>query len=30
MASDPAYNLAAQLLAAKLNVEAGAGVCPAA
>jgi hypothetical protein len=30
MASDPAYNLAAQLLAAKLNVQAGAGVCPAA
>jgi hypothetical protein len=30
MASDPAFNLAAQLLAAKLNVQAGAGVCPAA
>jgi hypothetical protein len=30
MASDPAYNLAAQLLAAKLNVQAGAGACPAA
>jgi hypothetical protein len=30
MASDPAYNLAAQLLAAKLNVVAGAGQCPAA
>jgi len=28
--SDPAFNLAAQLLAAKLNVQAGAGVCPAA
>ncbi|MBI2689358.1 MAG: hypothetical protein HYX27_23885 [Acidobacteria bacterium] len=27
MASDPAYNLAAQLLAAKLNVTGGAGVC---
>ena len=30
MASDPAFNLAAQLLAAKLNVVAGAGTCPAA
>lgn len=30
MASDPAYNLAAQLLAAKLNVVAGAGTCGAA
>jgi uncharacterized repeat protein (TIGR01451 family) len=30
MATDPAFNLAAQLLAAKLNVEAGAGVCAAA
>ena len=30
MASDPAFNLAAQLLAAKLNLVAGAGVCPAA
>jgi hypothetical protein len=30
MASDPAFNLAAQLLAAKLNVLAGAGTCPAA
>ena len=30
MASDPAFNLAAQLLAAELNVQAGAGVCPAA
>jgi len=30
MASDPAFNLAAQLLAAKLNVLAGAGVCGAA
>ena len=30
MASDPAFNLAAQLLAAKLNVQAGARVCPAA
>jgi hypothetical protein len=29
MASDPAFNLAAQLLAAKLNVVAGAGTCPA-
>ena len=29
-ASDPAYNLAAQLLAARLNVQAGAGICPAA
>jgi hypothetical protein len=29
-ASDPLFNLAAQLLAAKLNVAAGAGVCPAA
>ena len=28
MASDPAFNLAAQLLAAKLNVQAGAGTCP--
>lgn len=28
--SDPAYNMAAQLLAAKLNVKAGAGACPAA
>lgn len=28
MASDPAFNLAAQLLAAKLNVQAGAGSCP--
>lgn len=30
MSSDPAFSLAAQLLAAKLNVQAGAGVCPAA
>lgn len=30
MASDPAYNMAAQLLAADLNVVAGAGLCPAA
>jgi Domain of unknown function DUF11 len=30
MASDPAFALAAQLLAAKLNVVAGAGSCPAA
>ena len=30
MASDPAFNLAAQLLAAKLNVVAGAGTCQAA
>jgi hypothetical protein len=29
-ASDPAFNLAAQLLAAKLNQAAGAGLCPAA
>jgi hypothetical protein len=29
MASDPAFNLAAQLLAARLNVAAGAGTCPA-
>ncbi|MBV7438603.1 hypothetical protein [Aeromonas sp. sif2416] len=26
--SDPAFNMAAQLLAAKLNVQAGAGQCP--
>jgi hypothetical protein len=30
MASDPGFNLAAQFLAAKLNVVAGAGTCPAA
>ncbi len=30
MASDPAYNLAAQLLAADLNVVAGAGTCSSA
>jgi hypothetical protein len=30
MATDPAFNLAAQLLGAKLNVQAGAGVCGAA
>ena len=30
MASDPAYNLAAQFIAAKLNVLAGAATCPAA
>jgi hypothetical protein len=30
MASDPAFNMAAQLLAAKLNVQAAAGLCPAA
>jgi hypothetical protein len=30
MASDPAYNLAAQLLAVELNFQAGAGKCPAA
>jgi hypothetical protein len=30
MASDPAFGLAAQLLAAKFNAIAGAGVCPAA
>jgi hypothetical protein len=29
MASDPAFNLAAELLAAELNVVAGAGTCPA-
>jgi hypothetical protein len=29
LASDPAYNLAAQLLAAKLNVQAGAKTCSA-
>jgi len=29
MASDPDYNLAAQLLAADVNVTAGAGSCPA-
>jgi hypothetical protein len=28
--SDPAFNLAAQLIAAELNVVAGAGTCPAA
>lgn len=28
--SDPAFNMAAQLLAAKLNVQAGAGQCPLA
>jgi parallel beta helix pectate lyase-like protein len=30
MSSDPAFNLVAQLLAAKLNIAAGAGACPAA
>jgi hypothetical protein len=30
MASDPAFGLAAQLLAANLNLAAGAGSCPAA
>jgi hypothetical protein len=30
MASDAAYGLAAQLLAAKLNIQAAAGSCPAA
>jgi len=30
MSSDAAFNMAAQLLAARLNVQAGAGVCPAA
>jgi hypothetical protein len=30
MASDPAYNLAAQLLATELNFQSGAGKCPAA
>ena len=29
-ANDAAYNLAAQLLGAQLNVGAGAGICPAA
>jgi hypothetical protein len=29
-ASDPLFNMAAQLVAAELNVAAGAGVCPAA
>ena len=29
-ASDPLFNMAAQLLAAKLNVTAGAGTCPTA
>jgi hypothetical protein len=28
-ASDPLFNMAAQLLAAKLNVTGGAGTCPA-
>jgi Prealbumin-like fold domain len=28
MSSDPAFNLAAQLIAAELNVVAGAGTCP--
>jgi len=30
MASDAAFNLAAQLLGAELNIVAGAGACPAA
>jgi hypothetical protein len=30
MSSDPAFNLAAQLLAAKLNIKAGALTCPSA
>jgi hypothetical protein len=30
MASDPLFNMAAQLLAADLNVAAGSGVCPSA
>jgi hypothetical protein len=30
IASDPAFNLEAQLLAADLNVIAGAGTCPSA
>jgi hypothetical protein len=30
MASDPAFNLAAQLLAAELNIKAGALICPSA
>jgi hypothetical protein len=29
MASDPAFNLSAQLLAARLNAVTGAGGCPA-
>jgi hypothetical protein len=29
MASDPAYNLAAQLMAVELNLQSGAGVCSA-
>jgi uncharacterized cupredoxin-like copper-binding protein len=29
MSSDPAFNMAAQLLGADLNVQAGAGACPA-
>jgi hypothetical protein len=29
MASDPAYNLASQLMAVELNFQAGAGKCPA-
>jgi len=28
--SDPLFNMAAQLLAADLNVQGGAGICPAA
>jgi hypothetical protein len=30
MASDPLFNLVAQLIAAELNVKAGAGICPKA
>jgi len=30
MSSDPAFNLAAQLIATKLNVKAGAQTCPSA
>jgi hypothetical protein len=29
MSSDPAFNMAAQLLGSDLNVQAGAGACPA-
>ena len=28
MSSDPAFNMAAQLLGAMLNVQVGAGICP--
>jgi hypothetical protein len=30
MASDPIFNMVAQLIAAELNVKAGAGICPTA